>query len=283
MSTSTCPTAWCASIRSPATRPSAATTCCACAARGGSAWVHDHLRVGQRLHIGTPRNLFSLTPAAHTILVAGGIGVTPLLAMAYALQEQAQSFELHYYVRDRSDAAFMHQLERRFAPGQVQLHCSAQGDSLRHGLPTALQTPRPDGQIYTCGPDPFMHHLRTQALALGWQADQLHQEAFGAATSAAGSTGQPGEDQAFEVQLASSQQIHVIPPGQSIASVLLNAGVDVPVSCEMGICGACLTTVEDGEPDHRDSVQTPEELAATPVKMAVCCSRARSPRLVLRL
>ncbi|SHF07145.1 vanillate O-demethylase ferredoxin subunit [Lampropedia hyalina DSM 16112] len=252
------------------------------ASRGGSAYVHERLRVGERLRIGTPRNLFRLHTARHSILLAGGIGITPLLSMAQGLDAAGQSFELHYYVRHRRDAAFARQLQKGFRHGTVHLHCSAEGDSARHGLPQSLHTPDVASHIYTCGSHGFMAHVQETAQRQGWPAAQLHQEAF-APAPASEPAGGAQQEQAFEVELGSSGQVYTIPVGRSIAAVLLDAGVPVPLSCEMGICGACLTPVTAGQPDHRDSVQSEAEKAAAVPCMALCCSRSHSPRLVLGL
>ncbi|RMX04226.1 oxidoreductase [Corticibacter populi] len=252
------------------------------ASRGGSRYVHERLRVGDRLRIGAPRNLFRLEPAAHSILMAGGIGITPLLSMAWALEQGGQSFELHYYVRRRSEAAFARQWGRGFRHGTVHLHCSAEGDSLRAGRPACLAAPGCSTHLYVCGPHGFMDHVQAQAHAAGWPMDQLHQEAFGL-PAAAVSSGLAEEEAPFEVELASTGQAFVVPPGQSIASVLQSQGVEIPLSCEMGICGACLTPVSAGDVEHRDGVQSEAEKSAPCQQIALCCSRSRSARLVLQL
>lgn len=249
--------------------------------RGGSDWLHDHIRVGDRMQISPPRNLFALQPARHSILLAGGIGITPLLSMAQALEAEGRSFELHYYVHQRQQAAFARQLQRGFQHGRVQLHCSSEGDSPRQQLPDSLNQPDPDTRIYSCGPWGFMTHIREQALQQGWDAAQVHQEAF-AATPVVLETAPTGEAE-FEVELAATGAVFGIPAGVSIARALGDAGVAVPLSCEMGICGACLTRVVSGEVDHRDTVQSEAEKATQPQQIALCCSRSRSARLVLDL
>lgn len=252
--------------------------------RGGSAYVHEQLRVGQSLTISAPRNLFALRPHAPAVLLAGGIGITPLLSMALALDAEGQSFELHYYVRHRHEVAFSRLLNHGFRHGTVYLHCSAEGDSLRAGLPVCLHTPDRQTHIYVCGPQGFMAEVRQRTSAQGWSAEQIHQEAF--APMVAGGEATAGvlmHEMPFEVEIGSSGQVFCIPVERSIASVLLDAGIDVPLSCEMGICGACLTPVTAGEPDHRDSVQSDAEKSVAQPKIALCCSRSHSPRLVLDL
>lgn len=249
--------------------------------RGGSDWLHDRIRVGDVMQISPPRNLFALQPAKHSILLAGGIGITPLLSMAQALEAEGQAFELHYYVHQRQQAAFARQLQRGFQHGKVQLHCSTEGSSPRHQLPDSLDTPAPDTRIYTCGPWGFMAHIRAMALQRGWDATQVHQEAFAPEPSVMDTA--PAGVAEFEVELAATGEVFGIPAGVSIARVLGDAGIAVPLSCEMGICGACLTRVVSGQVDHRDTVQSDAEKMAQPQQIALCCSRSHSARLVLDL
>lgn len=253
--------------------------------RGGSRFIHEHLRVGMPLHISARRNLFKPQIGQPSLLIAGGIGITPLLSMAYAMEEARQPFELHYYVHKRAQAAFARKLHQGFEHGVVCLHVSEEGDSIRHALPPCLCSSNPEAQIYVCGPTGFMQHVRQAALAKGWGAEQVHQEAFGPSSDLSddGRTTGAEANASFEVQLQSSKQVFTIAPHQSIAHVLLENGIDVPLSCEMGICGACLTPVLAGEPDHRDSVQSDADKAAPNAQMALCCSRSFSQRLVLAL
>lgn len=256
------------------------------ASRGGSRYVHERLRVGDTLRIGRPRNLFKLQHAPRSILLAGGIGITPLLSMAQALEHAQQAFELHYYVRQRQDAAFARQWLKGFQHGQLQLHCSAEGQSLRAQWPSSLAQADRTTHIYACGPSGMMAHAQQQAMALGWDAAQWHQEAFAPApttVSASANTCMPAADTAFEVELESTGAVYWVSAEQSIATALQNHGVAVPLSCEMGICGACLTPVRAGTPDHRDSVQSAAEKAADAQHITLCCSRSHSQRLVLAL
>lgn len=250
------------------------------ASRGGSAYVHERLRVGDRLRISAPRNLFALQPARHHLLLAGGIGITPLLSMAQRLDREGLGFELHYYVQQRAQIAFAQRLATGFANGEVRLHCADEGRDARSWLPPGIETAGGDRQLYLCGPGAFMAHVAGHALAHGWDAGRIHREAFAPAVAATAPAGS-GEE-AFEVELASTGQVFAVPPGRSIAAVLGEAGVALSLSCEMGICGACLTDVLAGEPDHRDSVQSEQEKAGNR-QMTVCCSRSRSPRLTLGL
>lgn len=263
------------------------------ASRGGSSYIHQQLRVGDVLTVSQPRNIFALVPAQHYVLMAGGIGITPLLAMAENLEMNGTSFELHYYVRHREQAAFVKRLSQGFDHGTVYVYSSYEGQSPRMFLPPVMGQPgvvddpaagsMASKRLYLCGSNGFMQHVSDTARSRGWDAAVIHKEAFAPANTVAASTENASEDATFEVALTSRQQIFVVPHGKSIASVLMDAGVDVPLSCEMGICGACLTPVTEGQVDHRDSVQSDAEKTAVRQHIALCCSRSCSPRLTLDL
>lgn len=248
------------------------------ASRGGSRALHEQVQEGQTLRISPPRNHFPLVAdAPASLLVAGGIGITPLLAMAEQLGASGAAFTLHYAARSRRHAAFLDELARAPHAGRVRLHFD---DEAGRPLDVAgVLADAPAGShLYVCGPHGLIEATLAAARALGWDGSRLHHECFAPPAVAAGARG----DTAFEVQLASSGRVVVVPPGQSIVQALAGAGVDVMTSCEQGVCGTCLTTVLAGEPDHRDAYLTPEERAAND-RMLPCCSRARSPRLVLDL
>ena len=242
--------------------------------RGGSRHIHEQLGPGHRLWISTPRNLFELQAEGPHLLLAAGIGITPLLSMARALDAQGQPFVLHYYVHDRARAAFAGELQAGFAHGRVELHASTEGTSARRHVPAELDTPR--GHLYLCGPAAFMDRFATLAAAHGWDSGQVHREHF------AGVAATLADDEAFEVELASTGLVVEVAADTTIAQALEAAGFPLPVSCEQGICGACVTGVRAGIPDHRDCVLSEQEHAANTC-ITPCCSRSRSPRLVLEL
>ncbi len=246
--------------------------------RGGSDHVHSILRVGDRLQISPPRNLFELRPAGKYVLLAGGIGITPLLSMAEVLDEQNKPFELHYYVKLREDAAFSARLCKGFRSGQIQIHSSEEGLSPQSFLPQLLYNPDEDPELYLCGPGGFMALARNTAIEHGWVPERIHQETFAPLAQAI-----PESTDSFEVRLASSDVTFKIQSHESIADVLTGAGVSIPVSCGVGVCGSCLTTVISGVVDHRDSVQSDSEKCASRQSIALCCSRSLSPVLVLDL
>ncbi|APO97442.1 PDR/VanB family oxidoreductase [Xanthomonas vesicatoria] len=248
------------------------------ASRGGSRHLCEQLSTGDRLQISSPRNQFPLHPGERHVLLAAGIGITPLLSMAEALEARGEPFVLHYYARRHADVAFVQRLQQGFTHGQAHVHLSDGGQSPRVHVPDALVQAGAHDQLYLCGPAAFMDHFTQLARTHGWTAAQLHREHFAAVDTG----GAHDTDSAFEVELAASGRVVQVPADCSIANALLDAGIEVPLSCEQGMCGACLTGVVAGTPDHRDSVLSDAERAANR-QITVCCSRSRSRRLVLDL
>ena len=250
------------------------------ASRGGSVAMHDALVEGQTLQISAPRNHFALAAAApaapHSLLLAGGIGITPLLAMAEQLHADGAQFELHYAARNAARAAFLPRLLAAPWLGQVRLHLDDGDADQRLDLPALLAAPAAGAQLYVCGPAGFIDAVLAAARAAGWPEASLHSERFGAVLV------QHDSDAAFEVQLGRDGRVVPVSPGQTVVQALALAGVVLPTSCEQGVCGTCLTRVLAGQPDHRDHYLTPEEQAAGD-QFLPCCSRSCSPLLVLDL
>ncbi|WP_329538188.1 PDR/VanB family oxidoreductase (plasmid) [Streptomyces sp. NBC_01450] len=245
------------------------------ASRGGSRAMHA-LAEGDTLRIAAPRNRFGLTPARRYVLLAGGIGITPLLSMAQTLDATGGDYHLHYCARSRTDAAFVPELERH---PRVTLYFDDQAPEQRLDLGRDVGEAEPDAAVYVCGPGGFMDHVLGRAAELGWPASALHKERFSASAPATEPDG--GGDDAFTVRLSSTGAEYHVPEKQSVLDVLLANGVDAPNSCGQGICGECVVRVRAGEPDHRDDVLTDDERAEglfTP-----CSSRSRSPLLELEL
>lgn len=247
------------------------------ASRGGSAAMHDAVNEGDSLTISTPKNHFALAHEAGShLLLAGGIGITPLLCMAERLANVGAAFEMHYCTRSRPRTAFVERIARSAFAARVQFHHDDGAPEQRLDI-AALLAERPGGRhLYVCGPKGFMDAVLGAARAQGWPESQLHYEFFSADVAPVAG------DASFEVQLASSGRIVVVPADRSVVQALAEAGVTVATSCEQGVCGTCLTRVIEGEPEHRDLYLTPEEQAAGD-QFLPCCSRARSARLVLDL
>jgi vanillate monooxygenase ferredoxin subunit len=245
--------------------------------RGGSAAAHATFVVGRRLRIGPPRNLFPLREdARRQLLLAGGIGITPLLAMARQLQATGGDYRLHYAARSVGRMAFRAELAAPPFAARVALHVDDGPAAQRLDLGAVLSGRADGDHLYYCGPAGFMAAVRAAALAAGWPLDVLHCEHFAAAPAAAVADG------GFEIRLARRGLRLRVPPDRTILQVLTDHGVAVETSCEQGVCGTCLTRVLDGLPDHRDAFQTDAERSSNQW-VTVCCSRARSPCLVLDL
>lgn len=239
--------------------------------RGGSRQIHSDLKAGADLQISVPRNHFPLDMSAgHSLLIGGGIGITPMIAMAYALKAAGKSFELHYCSRSESKAAFLEELRSAFGDCLV-LHFDDAGDDNRID-PKALAAARPDTHLYVCGPSGFMDWVIEQGKAAGLPEKQVHFEYFNAEVDISG--------EAFEVYAEASDVTVQVGPNESIASALKAAGVKVQMSCEEGVCGTCICDVSEGTPDHRDHFLTDEEKEDND-QIALCCSRAKSARLVV--
>lgn len=247
------------------------------ASRGGSAAVHDALPVGTVLSISAPRNFFRLIDAApHHLLLAGGIGITPILAMAQALHDRGAAFTLHYATRSRARTAFPEELAGAPFAAQVHLHHDDGPAEQRLDLPAVLRAAPAESHLYVCGPAGFMNAVIDAARHLGWAEERIHRESFQAAAPASSDAG------GFELVLAGSGRVIPVRPDQTALRALLDAGLDVPYSCEQGVCGTCLTRVVDGGIDHRDQYLTDEERTAQD-QFLPCCSRAQGPRLVIDL
>ncbi|MGE0799298.1 MAG: 2Fe-2S iron-sulfur cluster-binding protein [Lautropia sp.] len=244
--------------------------------RGGSRYVHERLHVGDVLAISAPRNHFPLhEDARHTVLLAGGIGVTPILCMARRLKKLGRSLEIVYACRSRRNAAFVSAIEALDAPTTLHFDDEAGGPP---DLLALLSRRVPDGQThhYACGPTVMLDAFEKICSSLGHP--HAHIERFSAVEHAAA----PDARSCFTVELRRSGITFEVTPRKSLYRHLLALGIDVPFSCAEGICGSCETRVLAGEPDHRDSLLTPKQRAANRV-MLPCVSGCRSERLVLDL
>jgi tetrachlorobenzoquinone reductase len=240
--------------------------------RGGSRYVHEQLRVGGTLQIGVPRNNFPLDEAAaHTVLIAGGIGITPIYCMLRELQRQGKPVELLYCARSRAEAAFVAQLA---AEAGVRTHFDEEAGG-PPDLRAFLAGQSAAAHLYCCGPTPMLNAFESLCAELG--LPNVHLERFAAAEPVVAM-----QDSAYECQLARSQRVVIVQAGKSLLDALLEAGVAVDHSCREGVCGSCETAVLDGTPEHRDGVLTKAERASGKTMM-VCVSGCKGRRLVLDL
>jgi vanillate O-demethylase ferredoxin subunit len=235
------------------------------------------LRPGQDLLISAPKNHFPLNDTArHSILFAGGIGITPILAMAHSLARAGGSFELHYCTRSAQRTAFVDRIRASTFSDRVSFHHDDAPPPSRLDIANTVGAPGVGTHLYVCGPAGFMDTVLGTARTNGWAESALHREYFAnEAPAKRGAT-------AFEVQIASTGTVIRVAPEQSVVQALHSAGIALPVSCEQGVCGTCITGVLDGVLEHRDMFLTPEEHARGD-RFTPCCSRAKSPRLVLDL
>jgi ferredoxin-NADP reductase len=239
--------------------------------RGGSRYIFDELHVGDTLKISAPRNNFPLVEnAGHVVLFAGGIGITPIWCMVRHLAANNRPWTLYYSSRSRADMAFLQTVET-FQPGSVNLHFDDEAQGKFLDLAGAIASAPQDAHFYCCGPNPMLAAF--EAAAANRPRHQVHVEYFTPKAAAATTGG-------FWVELARSGEEYFIPEGKKILEVLFDAGVDVDYSCELGICGECVTKVISGIPEHRDSVLSEEEQAANE-KVMICCCGSKSERLVL--
>lgn len=242
--------------------------------RGGSRYMHEQLAVGQALKISAPRNLFALVPTGeYAILCAGGIGITPILAMAKELQRQDKAFKLIYFVKTRSALAFQEDLTLLGA--DVHLHIDDEPET-HVQLSAEFAQINAAHHVYVCGPTGFMDYVIGTAEKAGWAAQNIHKEHFAAPSIDASNDG------SFNIKILKTGQLIPVAADESAAEALEKAGLPVTLSCEQGICGTCLINVVAGEVDHRDVYLTEEEQAAHN-QFTPCCSRAKSQTLVIDL
>ena len=244
------------------------------AGRGGSSFVHDSLKVGQLIRTSVPRNNFALCEeAGHSVLIAGGIGITPLLSMIRRLEALGRSAELFYAARTRPAAAFLDELGTLGSRGRLKLYLDF--DDERSGrvfdLPAIVGRAPAQAHLYCCGPLPMLKAF--EAATADRPADHVHVEYFQAAEA-------PATDGGFEVRLARSNRSIAVEAGKTILEALLDAGIAANYACTEGVCGTCETRVIEGTPDHRDQFLSKEEQAGNQTIM-ICCSGAKSRTLVL--
>ncbi len=242
--------------------------------RGGSRFMHEQLKEGDMLAVEAPKNDFPLhTGPGGTVLVAGGIGVTPLATMAARRRAEEAPVRMHYAGRSRELMAFLPELQTLLGD-DLRVHADAEAgapldiDALLDGVPAG-------DRLYVCGPKVMLDAVLARTQSRGWDHDRVHFELFTEPVAEAG-------DQPFEVELAQSGQRFTVAADQSILDCLIENGCDPMFDCKRGECGVCAVPVIEGEIDHRDYVLTAREKAEGTV-MQICISRAKGERLVLDL
>ncbi|MCC6433886.1 MAG: oxidoreductase [Acidimicrobiales bacterium] len=245
---------------------------------GGTRWLFSRGQVGVELGLSAPRNTFGLHgpgEAAATVLIGGGIGVTPLIAMAAELDARGErAWVLHYAVARREQAAFAEELAALGAGDRVRLHVDAEAGSVLD-IGRILAEAAPAAALYACGPNPLLDALATAATAAGLPPGAVRVERFSP-------TAEPATGGGYTVVLIRSGRRLDIPPGATILGTLRKEGLSVLASCERGTCGTCETAVLGGTPDHRDTLLSPEE-HADGTSMMICCSGSLTPELILDL
>jgi ferredoxin-NADP reductase len=246
------------------------------ASRGGSRYVHDTLRVGQRLPISAPRNNFPLQEdAPATVLVAGGIGITPILCMAKRLKALGKPFELMLFARSRANAAFLAEVHALGVPLTLHFDDEQGGPPDLKGLLARCEAGA-SAHYYACGPAVMLDTFEKACAELGY--GHAHIERFAPVEVKAASDARAN----YTVELKRSGRVIEITPEKSLLQTLLDSGVEVEYSCGEGVCGTCETRVLEGHPDHRDSVLSAKERAGNHCMM-VCVSGCKTERLVLDL
>lgn len=242
--------------------------------RGGSKWIHQRLRLGSTLQSSLPRNHFPLRDGPEAVvLIAGGIGITPIMAMIHRCIATGRPWSLYYCARNRSRAAFYEELNA-LPSGHVRFHFDDERAQVFDPV-AALHDISADTHIYTCGPAPLMRAV--QAASADRPAEHVHFEWFTAAPAA-----EPQNQTGFNIVLHRSQRRLQVPPGKSILDVLEESGLGVPSSCREGLCGTCRTPLISGEADHLDKVLNEAERSSQQ-EIVLCVSRAKSAELVLDL
>ncbi|MFV7499688.1 PDR/VanB family oxidoreductase [Acinetobacter pittii] len=240
--------------------------------RGGSVSAFDEIKDGMQIQVSEPKNLFPLLKAKHSVLIGGGIGITPLITMAYQLAHEGASFELHYCGASPEKCAFVDEIKNGELAKHTTFHFKSEGASHRVFFESAIKDIDLESHIYTCGPVGFMDWVINLATTHDFPEQQIHKEYFQVETDTSGDS--------FEVVAERSGKIIMVEAGETILQALAKEGIEIEMSCEQGVCGTCMCDVIEGEPDHRDVYFTDEEKASNE-QILVCCSRSKTPRLVL--
>jgi vanillate O-demethylase ferredoxin subunit len=240
--------------------------------RGGSETIFKNFKVGQIVTTSYPKCNFKLVNnSKNNYLFAGGIGITPLLSMAYYLDHTSTDFELHYFSRSLNETAFADEIKKSSLSKNTFFYFD-DDDEKKFNTNFFKYKLNSNSNIYLCGPLGFMDYITSEAMIYGWSNKQIHIERFSQDFSKRGNS--------FEVFLYKSGKKIIVPDNTSIAEILINEGINVNLSCQQGVCGTCLTPVIEGIPDHKDLYQSEEEKELNNF-IALCCSRSKSSQLIL--
>jgi len=240
--------------------------------KGGSNLIHDHFNTGLVVNAAPPRNEFPLSPIAnHTILIAGGIGITAILSMVRELIEKNASFEIHYTARTEVEMAFLNEVNH-LTGGKAHLYFTQETKTNRLDLRTLMNNASSQTHLFVCGPITMINAVRNYGEEFDWAPSRIHFESFGSVSSA--------NDKSFDIKLEKSGGIVTVKPTQTILDALIDAKISVPYDCKRGECGMCVTSVIDGEIDHRDIFLNKQERTQ---QICVCVSRAKGQEIALDL
>jgi vanillate O-demethylase ferredoxin subunit len=245
--------------------------------RGGSKAMHEQVNEGDLIEVSAPKNHFPLAQSAkHSLLIAGGIGVTPIFCMAQHLTDVGADFDMHYFARSASRAAFVDRIEHSSFAERARFHFSEDASQQRSRLVELFEQHDAKTHVYVCGSEAFTTAVIDAALARGCREDHIHRECFSA---------EPREcagNVEFDVTIASTGKTIRVPTDKSVMAALADSGIHIEASCEQGVCGTCVTRVLQGEPQHRDLFLSADERKRND-RFTPCCSRANSRTLVLDL
>jgi vanillate O-demethylase ferredoxin subunit len=242
--------------------------------RGGSRFMHERVRAGDLLTIEAPKNEFPLRALdSRAVLIAGGIGITPITSMAAQRRAEGRPVRLHYAGRSRSLMAFVPELQQMLGD-DLKLHADDEAGAPLD-IDALLDGCSADDQLYVCGPKVMLDAVLAKTQARGWTHERVHFELFTTPVAEKG-------DRAFEVVLAQSGRTLTVPAKQTVLDCLIEHGCDPLYDCKRGECGVCSTPVIEGDIEHRDYFLSDAEKASNKV-MQICVSRVRGARLVLDL
>lgn len=237
---------------------------------GGSRWIHDEVRIGETIDVSAPRSAFAAVHKARRhLLIAAGIGITPMMSHLYSAKRWGADARL-LYIHRAGRGAYLDEIEQLGMPARI---CTDR-DRFHSELTAALISQPIGTHLYVCGPGPFMDDVIAQAGELGWPPSRIHSERFGVDALDAG--------EPFEVELAGTGQTLTVPSGVSLLEALEKNGQNVPNLCRQGVCGECRIPVARGDILHRDTYLSDDEKQAGDALMA-CVSRAAGERLELAL